>query len=68
MHVSYNMHVIDCNMPVTCLTFHIGWTIGRLTGGGHPNEFMGDHPPCENTTQKLLPSVLGDSCENHKCS
>ena len=23
MHVSYNMHVIDCNMPVTCVTIRI---------------------------------------------
>ena len=24
MHVSYNMHVIDCKMPFTCVTFRIG--------------------------------------------
>ena len=24
LHVSYNMHVIDCNVPVTCATFCIG--------------------------------------------
>ena len=25
MHVDHNMHVIGCNMHVTCTLFRIGW-------------------------------------------
>ena len=30
MHVSYNMHVIYCNMTFTCVTFRIGFTSGGM--------------------------------------
>ena len=48
MHVDHNMHVIGCNMHVTCTLFRIGQTPLDGPLHGWPPMAAGLHPPLKN--------------------